>query len=205
MNSMPTPAAENQLGRTVRTCQIIVAALILGPIPLLAIGAIIGPLVILHAGVGAGGNAPAPQSPDAFALILTWTVIAFGVPAVIMSFILPRVASANARKAAVKRGFDPQATGGAGKGAKLQTIGEAQANLLTQFHTQLIVGAAVLEGAAFFAGMAHMLIGVPILVGIAIALICVLVARFPTRARAELWLEHQREKLRDEEFAAGSP
>jgi hypothetical protein len=205
MNSMPTPAAEDQLGQTVRTCQIIMAALIIGPLALLAIAAVIGPVVAPQAGAGAGGNAPAPQSPDAFALILTCTAIAFGVLAVCMSFVLPRVMSANGRKEAVKRGLPPKATGGTGKGAKLQTIDEAQSNLLTQFPTQLIVGAAMLEGAAFFAGLSHMLIGGPILLGLAIALICVLVARFPTRARTELWLEHQRERFRDEEFAAGSP
>ena len=61
--------------------------------------------------------------------------------------------------------------------------------------------AAILEGATFFAAVVYLLTGNPIVAGVAIALLLVMLAAFPTRARIDLWLERQQEKLREEEFA----
>jgi hypothetical protein len=124
--------------------------------------------------------------------------------AIVMSFILPPLVSANARKAAVKAGLTQNTAGGTGKGGKLQTTDEVQASLLPQYSAQLIVGVAILEGAAFFAGVATLLVGGPIAPAIAIVLLIAIIARFPTESRAQLWLDRQREKLRDEEFAAAA-
>ena len=63
------------------------------------------------------------------------------------------------------------------------------------------MGAAIIEGAAFFAATAYLLYGHPIALGVAIVMIGVSLARFPTRARTEHWIEQQQEKLRDEGFA----
>ena len=66
------------------------------------------------------------------------------------------------------------------------------------YQTQLIVGAALLEGAAFFAGIAFMLERDPIAAGMALVLLAVLAARFPTRDRIEAWLEQQLGLLQEE-------
>jgi hypothetical protein len=203
---MPTLQAEVPFGKFVRTSQIIIAALLMGPLPVLAIALLIGPLAVQRGGgAAAGAAARAPGPPDdALALIFNGLVIAFGSLAIVMSFILPRVVSANGRKAAVKRSLVPNTAGVPGKGAKLQAIEEARVSLLPQFNAQLIVGAAILEGATFFAAVTTLLIGGLIAPGIAIVLMIVLIARFPTEARAQLWLDQQCEKLRDEEFSAAA-
>ena len=64
--------------------------------------------------------------------------------------------------------------------------------------------AAILEGATFFAAVVYLLTGNPVIAGVAIALMLVILAAFPTRARVDLWLEQQQQKLRDEEFAQSS-
>ncbi len=194
---MSTQETQNSLSAVVRASQIIAGALTAGPLIFLAIAAFIGPLVGRHAGAG-----PANAPPDTFAFILNSVVLASGLLAVSMSFILPGIVSANGRKAAIKQGRLPGSTGATGKGAKLQTLDEAQSILLPIFPTQLIVGAATLEGAAFLAAAVFILIGGLIAPATAIVLLVVLAARFPTEPRAQTWLDQQREKLRDEEFAA---
>ncbi len=197
---MSTPETQNSLSAVVRTSQIIVGALAAGPLLFLAIAAFIGPLFGQHAAGAATANAP----PDSFALIMNSVALAFGLMAVPMSFIVPGLVSANGRKAAIKQGVSPRTAGTSGKAAKLQTLDEVQALLLPQFPAQLIVGAAILEGAAFLAGIVTLLIGGLIAPGIAIVILVVLAARFPTESRAQTWLEQQREKLRDKEFAASA-
>ena len=145
-------------------------------------------------------NAP----PDTFAFILNSVVLAFAALAVPMSFILPAIVSTNGRKAAIKQVLSPSTTGAKGKGAKFQTSDEPQSILLPFFHPQLIVGAATLEGATFFAAAVYILIGGLIAPATAIVLLVVLAARFPTESRAQQWLDQQREKLRDDQFAASA-
>jgi hypothetical protein len=193
---MPNPETEDPLRPIVRTSQIIVASLISGPLIFLTVAFLLAPIVAPRA-------APAPGPPGvSLALIFNGLVIAFGAAAIVMSFILPPLVSANGRKAAVNRRLAQNTAGGTGKGGKLQPIEEIQTSLIPQFPAQLIVGAAILEGAMFFAGVATLLVGGLIAPAIAIVLMIVLIARFPTESRAQLWLDQQREKLRDEEFTA---
>jgi hypothetical protein len=67
--------------------------------------------------------------------------------------------------------------------------------LAVVYQTQLIIGAAIDEGAAFFAGIAYLIGKNSIALGAAILLLAGLLARFPTRERVARWIEHQREKL----------
>jgi hypothetical protein len=195
---MQTPEAEVPFGKLVLVSQFIIASLLAGPLVFLAIAVLVGPVIARQ-----GARAPG-QPDDTFALIMTCTALAFGAMALVMSFVLPPIISANGRKAALKRSLAQNTAGGTGKGGKLQTIDEAQASLLPQFQAQLIVGAAILEGATFFAGVVSLLLGGMIAPAIAILLMIVLAARFPTTTRAQLWLDQQREKLRDEEFTVAA-
>ena len=72
------------------------------------------------------------------------------------------------------------------------------------FLTQLIVGAAMNEGAAFFALVAYLIEKNPIALGLAVVLIAGVISRFPTTGRVERWIEQQQEKLREDQLDARS-
>ena len=74
--------------------------------------------------------------------------------------------------------------------------------LVPVFQTQLIIGAAMLEGGAFFAAIAYMLERSPIAAGMALVLLVVLASRFPTRDRIQAWLDHQLGLLQEERQSA---
>jgi len=77
------------------------------------------------------------------------------------------------------------------------------------YQTQLIIGAAMLEGAAFFATIAYMFATIaymvernPLALATAIALLGALVARFPTSDRVNAWLDRQLGLLQEERQSA---
>jgi hypothetical protein len=71
--------------------------------------------------------------------------------------------------------------------------------LLDLFHTRLIVGAALLEGAAFFFLIAYMLEGLPwALAGGLFFAALLAMLYFPTREGVEGWVAEQREALAQE-------
>jgi hypothetical protein len=193
---MATPASGASLEANVRVSQIILGALIAGPLALIAASLFISPLLAPPA--GAAGAGPS----DVLGPILNYMAVAFGALAVCMCFVVPPVIAAASRRAMVQSGRATKPSGTAPVGAKLESIDEARASLLLAFQTQFIVGAAILEGAVFFAAVVYLLHGNPIALGVAIVLLGLSLARFPTKARTELWIEQQQEKLRDEGFAA---
>ena len=67
--------------------------------------------------------------------------------------------------------------------------------LAVVYSTQLIVGAALNEGAAFFAGVAYLIGKDPIALGVGLFLVGVLIARFPTTDRVARWIARQEEML----------
>jgi hypothetical protein len=198
---MTTRTAADPLGAAVRTCQIIVAAMIMGIIPLLAVSLAIGPLSKSQPGAaGAGAGAAAPDNP--LGQILTYTAIGFGGLALVMAIIVPRLVAANARKALVQKRQTTQPGNKSGKAPALQSIDNQQRDVVPIFQSQLIVGVALLEGAAFFAGMVHLLGGDPVVLAVVAILMCGMIAFFPTRAKAVRWIEQQQERLRDDESSA---
>lgn len=68
--------------------------------------------------------------------------------------------------------------------------------LLTQYQTLLIMRAALIEFAAFFAILAFMLEGRPLALGVASALLALLLLHVPSRTRVEEWLRVQRDEIR---------
>jgi hypothetical protein len=198
---MATPRTPISLETAVRTCQIIIAAMVSGVVPLMAISFLIGPLFNSPGGAGPPAVAQAGGPGNPLGPILTYAAVGCGALALVLSFILPGVITANARKALVKRLQMPQPGGRPGKGSTLQTIDAQQSELLPIFQGQLILGVAILEGATFFAAVGHLLIGDPILLGVVGVLIAAMIGLFPTMSKLTRWLEQQQEKLREDEFA----
>jgi hypothetical protein len=66
-----------------------------------------------------------------------------------------------------------------------------------EYQTRLILRNAVLEGAAFFNVIAYMLTALSWSLGVALALVAVMVATFPTRSKFDNWV---RRKQDEEQF-----
>jgi len=70
------------------------------------------------------------------------------------------------------------------------------------YQNQLIVGAALNEGVTFFALIAYMIEGQPVILGLVVLLILGLAARFPTLGRVMGWIESQQDLLLQDRQAA---
>jgi hypothetical protein len=60
------------------------------------------------------------------------------------------------------------------------------------FQTRLIIGFAMLEGAAFLQAIAYMVEGQLFSLAIGLALVLVMAMAFPTRSRLENWIERRK-------------
>lgn len=196
---MSTESDEALIGRITRQCQIIIGALITGVVVFLGIAAMVD--VTQKPGGGAGGGpAVGPAVPPGlgFGELVTWLAIGFAVLDVPLSFIVPYLIVQQNRRA-IAAGKWPVS------GSSLDSSAAAQSDatkLATVYQIQLIAGAALNEGAAFFAGVAYLLGSNPIALGVAIALLGLIVFRFPTPHRVALWLARQEEMLFLERQAA---
>jgi len=89
------------------------------------------------------------------------------------------------------------------RGRKQIRAGEAirgstdEERLLALYQSEVILGAALLEGAALFGAVAALLERSPIGIGLGIMMITLMLFwEFPTRVRLEDWLEEQGKRLR---------
>jgi hypothetical protein len=71
-------------------------------------------------------------------------------------------------------------------------------SLMAVFQGKIIVGAAMLEGGAFFAAIAYLVEGGPIALALAVVLWLGIAAHFPTLPRVIGWIERQLEWLDQE-------
>jgi hypothetical protein len=177
----------DMLDPVTRVSQIIVAALIMGVVIFLAIILLFVPAQA--AMIPAGGGAPLPAPADSALPLITYVALAMCLADLALSFVVPKLVVANARKQ-IAREKAPKDKGG-------DTAALAQI-----YQTQLIIGAAMLEGGAFFAAIAFMLERKPIAAGMTLVLLIVLAARFPTRDRIVAWLEQQLGQLQEERLSA---
>ena len=74
--------------------------------------------------------------------------------------------------------------------------------LLFVFQSKLLIGAALLESAAFFAGIAYMLEGTTLALLLAILFALLVALQFPTRFSVEQWLDQQLRLLEEERQAS---
>ena len=177
-----------------RTCQIIVAALVMGVVSFLVIVLLFVPRSIMLAPVPAAAGpagAPMPAPLPAGLPIITYIALAMGISVLVLSFVVPNLIVSRARSQMAK-GTAPK-------------IGKAQeedgAAFLPTYQTQLIVGAALLEGGAFFAAIAYMLERSPLALLAAGVLLGLLVTRVPTIERVRGWIEKQLDLLLQERHA----
>ena len=73
--------------------------------------------------------------------------------------------------------------------------GSKERRFLSVFQTRTIIGAAVIEGAAFLAAIAYMLERSPAVLGLAALLLLGVTMHFPTESRIISWVERESENL----------
>ncbi len=127
---------------------------------------------------------------------LTYIAVAVAIPLVIASVLIPRLIAARQRRSIADGTWvAPQGGNRPNAGTPAESLDTDIGKLATVYLTQFIVGVSTISGAANFAGIAYLLEKNPIAVALALAIIFLLILRFPTRRRVELWIEEQQEKL----------
>jgi hypothetical protein len=161
-----------------RISQIIGGALITGVLFFLGIASVIG-----------------LREPE-FGTLVTYVALALAAVILPLSFLVPHwVANRNRRAIAAGTWAPPSPGGSQAPRISPEAIPTDADKLAMAYLPQFIVGAALLEGSAFFAGIAYFLGQNPIALGLALLLVGGLILRFPTRHRVQLWVEKQRDKL----------
>jgi len=168
---MLSETQRNQLTPVLRTMQIIVGALAVGIINFL--------LVVVFV------IRPQAQGAPAGELLLTYLAVGGAVVAVIVSLIVPIVLAGSMRKTMPDSSVDSK-TASAKENAIILP-------LVQVYQTLLIIKCAILEGAAFFCLVTHMIERQTITLATAGVLLLVLLAQFPMRSRVEAWIESELE------------
>lgn len=163
---------------TVRTLQIIVMALAAGVFTF-------GLVVFFRPGGGLK-----PLDPQAIISIVMAVISLSLIPS---RFIVPAAILRSGRQR-IARGSEPVATR-RGVGSPLPD--SEQAKLLVLLHTTTIIGAALLEGAAFANLTAFMLEGQVYSLVLAGLLLLGIVSAIPTRNRVEAWLDVQTRRVQE--------
>lgn len=177
------------LSNSTRVMQIIVGSLTMGVIWFIAI--------VLFLGLGGNEEPPKAGRPEILGLpVLTLLSAVMGAAALVASFLVPRLVVDAGLHGAAKAGSSSAATTG-DAGSKQLKPAVAAYELLPLFQTQLIIGAALAEGGAFFATIAYMLEHHRLALGTAGALLAVLVSRFPTVDRVNAWLDESLSRLNE--------
>lgn len=165
--------------RLVRALQVIVGTMAAGTLAFAG----------LVAALRAAGRGPPPEGP-----MLTWLATGLAVITVLMWQLLPSVVAARGRRQIAAGELPPP------RGGWLAELAESEdGRLLLLYQTCTMLGAAALEGAALFACVAYLVeAATPALVLGLVLTGLLLLAEFPTRARAERWVAAQRRLLAEE-------
>jgi hypothetical protein len=131
------------------------------------------------------GAEPAP--------LLSYLAIAFAVASVPASILVPQLMAASQRRSIAKGAWTPPPQR-SGTAPTLNPTSDA-GKLASVYITTLIIGAAMNEGAGFFANMAYLLERQQWVLIVAVLLIVGVALRFPTRDRIDRWIEAQLEQL----------
>ncbi len=198
---MSTMSDQNFIKQMTRVAQIIVGSLIAGVVFFLVIAATVD--VRPERPVAGAAAIPAPggqdDALDRILIAMVVVVAALGAP---LSFIVPHLITARSRRAIASGAPSPSMPG---VRAGAPAVPQTEISKLTMvYQTQMIVGAAINEGAAFFAGVVYLITKNPIALGVALLLLAVMVGRFPTAGRIQRWVEIQQEKLRQDDMARSS-
>jgi hypothetical protein len=172
------------LEQPVRVLQIIVAAMAMGVLTFLAIVVLLVPRAIVPEGpAGAGGQGINLGGMQ----IITLAALFMGASALVLSNMVPALVVARGRSQIAREKLVPDDP------SKLPPIAQPTdaGRLLALYQNQLIIGAALAEGGAFFSVIAYMLERHPVALGLAIVLLGSLLIKFPTRDRVAAWLDQQ--------------
>jgi len=176
---MSDPDWRDEIGQRVRIPQIIVAAMLVGCGAFLAIAMFINAMQT------------APVDKETSALItFVGVIVTFAVIGARM--VIPAVIVASTRQAILQGTPLPRSSAPRDAQAEefLARTGDA-GRLWLAFLTRTILGAAMLEGCAFFNLIAYLVEGTPLSLGIAIGLMAALACHFPTRSGVVHWIEDQ--------------
>jgi hypothetical protein len=193
--------------KVARQCQIIVGALIAGVLILLGVASLVDlrPNAAAPVVIGVVPNAAPGAAADRGEIgpIITYTAVALTALALPLSFLVPGLVTRQNRRAIAAGTWTPPAQGGApGRQIPPETLATDSGKLAMLYQIQLIIGAALDEGAAFCAGIAYLIGRNPIALAMAFLLVGGLVVRFPTPQRVALWIDQQQEKLVEERQTA---
>jgi hypothetical protein len=197
---MPDMNDPDVLEPIVRTCQIIVSALIMGVTTFLLISLFLVPTAINPGPAlvaGGPGVPPLPQLAGPGVPLITYIAVGMGIAGLVLSFVIPSMIVASARRKIAKGMWTPPVKQDPTKLAQILPAGDT-GKLAFVYQTQLIIGSAICEGMAFFAAIAYMLERNTLALGMALILLACLAIRFPTRNRVNAWIDHQQSKLQME-------
>ena len=171
---------ESTISRLTVVLQVVVGALTAGLLVFLAIIAAIR-----------AANEAKPLGPRVASPRVTPIAVGLAGAGLVASVLVPR---------AVVAGRGGESPGGPGAGPSRGTAARRCSprprparwpSWSSIYQTQLMLGAVLTEGPAFLALIAYLLEGSPLALGTTLALLVALIARFPTRARLEHWIEQQ--------------
>jgi len=178
---------QGEIGPAVRVIQIIVGSLIAGVVTFGVVAVIVGP-----------SNPPAEEAGAAMpAEMLTYVSVAFAVTVLIARMVVGQVLLSTARRKIASGTWQAPQGGTPMAGDLIERAGDA-GRLLVVLNTKTIVESALLEGAAFFALIAHLLEGTWLSLVLAAVLALGIAMGFPTAARVQHWIEDQLQLVEQE-------
>ncbi len=178
---MPETQWREEIVRPVRLLQIVTVALTGGCVVFLAMALF----------MRLGGNGPAQAAAEE--PMLVYVVLVFAAAMLLARAVVPAwLVSAARRKIAEGTWKPPQQASGNSPipDEFLAKTGDA-GKLCYVFTTKTIVGAAMFEGAAFFALVAYFVEGTTLSLAVAAVLIVAVALHFPTPGRVVGWIERQ--------------
>ena len=176
--SQPLTDDRDDLSKMLLTMRIIWGALIGGPLFFLAII-----VFVIKAGH------PFSAAPWQVTVPMGLMALVFAGMLLVLSFVIPDLTAANNRRQ-LARGNLPAAVSSSVKGPISETLA-----LAVIYQTRLIVGLALLEGAAFFCMIVFLLEGSALSLIAALVLLLVEATRFPTEPGLSGWIEDQRSQM----------
>jgi hypothetical protein len=177
---MYVPDQDTRLSAHLRIMRILVIALAMGILTFLVVAIVVRQQ---------DPNQPVPDPP-----IFTLTGLGFAGLQLILQAVIPGLVATRLRRQLA-----------AGNWPRLQMSAPVPMDdvgkLCMLYQTRLIVGAALVEGAAFFLLIAYLLEGQIVALAAAAVMLALVLVRFPTQAGLESWLSDQQEQLRQERMA----
>ncbi|MDB5351877.1 MAG: hypothetical protein JWN86_3124 [Planctomycetota bacterium] len=131
--------------------------------------------------------APAPWDIMPPQAMITLLGLVMAAMMIVLSFVIPRQIVATSRRSLITT-----------KPADLDKSDVTGNGLFGVYQTQMIIGLAMLEGAAFFNVIAFLIEGhIPSLMAAGV-LVLIMLSRFPTQGNIAAWVEDQKSLIREE-------